>query len=149
MASAILDIPEDEIILERGTAGLGFNIKGGRDQPHVPRDPGIFVTKIRDDGAAAKDGRLKKGDKILEINDVDVRSVLHQDAVNMFVEAGETVKLIVQHGAEAVLQERYKAAQASRKENAPPTSKRKWWLLAGAGVAVVGVAFFYMKYRQH
>ena len=49
-------------------SGLGFNIKGGRDQPHVPRDPGIFVTKIRDDGAAALDGRLKKGDKILEVN---------------------------------------------------------------------------------
>ena len=49
------------------STGLGFNIKGGRDQPHVPRDPGIFVTKIRDDGAAAKDGRLQKGDKILEV----------------------------------------------------------------------------------
>lgn len=149
MASNTLDIPEDKIILERGTAGLGFNIKGGRDQPHVPRDPGIFVTKIRSDGAAAIDGRLTKGDKILEINDVDVRTVLHQAAVNMFVDAGEAVTLVVQHGAEAVLRERYKVAMESKKENAPQTSKRKWWLILGAGAAVAGLAFVYMRYKQH
>ena len=46
--------------------GLGFNIKGGEDQPLVAGDTGIFVTKIREEGAAAKDGRLQRGDKILE-----------------------------------------------------------------------------------
>ncbi len=67
MEGAQVDLVEERIELERGTTGLGFNIKGGRDQPHVPRDSGIFVTKIRDDGAAAKDGSLQKGDKILEV----------------------------------------------------------------------------------
>ena len=47
--------------------GLGFNIRGGLDQPHFPNDTGIFVTKIRENGAAAVDGRLKEGDKILEV----------------------------------------------------------------------------------
>lgn len=36
------------------------------DIPHVNGDTGIFVTKIRENGAAFKDGRLKEGDKILE-----------------------------------------------------------------------------------
>ena len=49
--------------------GLGFNIKGGMDIPHIPGDPGIFVAKIRDTGAAAEDGRLKEGDKIIEVTD--------------------------------------------------------------------------------
>ena len=47
--------------------GLGFNIRGGFDQPLLPNDDGIFVTKIRDSGAAARDGRLQEGDKIIEV----------------------------------------------------------------------------------
>lgn len=47
--------------------GLGFNIRGGIDNMHMENDPGIFVTTIKLNGAAAKDGRLKSGDKILEV----------------------------------------------------------------------------------
>ena len=48
-------------------SGLGFNIQGGTDSPYLREDEGIFVVKIREKGAAAKDGRLKEGDKILEV----------------------------------------------------------------------------------
>ena len=48
-------------------SGLGFNIKGGVDNPQVPGDSGIFVAKIRENGAAAEDKRLQEGDKILEV----------------------------------------------------------------------------------
>lgn len=47
--------------------GLGFNIRGGLDNIHVGDDPGIFVTTVKPSGAAAKDGRLHPGDKILEV----------------------------------------------------------------------------------
>lgn len=36
--------------------------------PHLKNDHGIFVTKIRDNGTAFEDGRLKEGDKILEVS---------------------------------------------------------------------------------
>ena len=49
------------------TVGLGFNIKGGVDNPQVPGDSGIFVAKVREGGSAAKDERLQEGDKILEV----------------------------------------------------------------------------------
>ncbi|XP_077862566.1 synaptojanin-2-binding protein-like [Saccoglossus kowalevskii] len=62
-----VDLPSIEIELERGQTGLGFNIRGGVDQPYINQDSGIFVTKIREDGAAGKDGRLMIGDKILEV----------------------------------------------------------------------------------
>ncbi|XP_033635775.1 synaptojanin-2-binding protein-like [Asterias rubens] len=149
MEEAQLDLVEERIELERGTTGLGFNIKGGRDQPHVPRDSGIFVTKIRDDGAAAKDGSLQKGDKILEINDKDVRNVPHQDAVNEFVSAGEAVTLVVQHGAEDLLRERYERSVKAKEANAPSSSYRKWIALASIGVATVGVIYFIVKHRKH
>ncbi|KAF3845262.1 hypothetical protein F7725_008425 [Dissostichus mawsoni] len=42
-----------DIKLKRGSAGLGFNIVGGVDQEYVLNDSGIYVSKIKDDGAAA------------------------------------------------------------------------------------------------
>lgn len=45
--------------------GLGFNIVGGTDQQYVSDDSGIFVSRIKENGAAALDGRLQEGDKIL------------------------------------------------------------------------------------
>lgn len=47
--------------------GLGFNIVGGVDQNYVLNDSGIYVSKIKEDGAAALDGRLQEGDKILSV----------------------------------------------------------------------------------
>lgn len=47
--------------------GLGFNIVGGVDQNYVLNDSSIFVSKIKEDGAAALDGRLQEGDKILSV----------------------------------------------------------------------------------
>lgn len=40
---------------------------GGMDQQYVVNDGGIFVSKIKEDGAAALDGRLQEGDKILSV----------------------------------------------------------------------------------
>ena len=43
--------------------GLGFNIRGGTDCPHVPGDPGIFITRIRKEGAVAESNthRVRSG----------------------------------------------------------------------------------------
>ena len=50
------------------SAGLGFNIRGGSDAPYLPNNPGIFVTSVRPGGVADRDRRLKRGDRILEVN---------------------------------------------------------------------------------
>ncbi|AWP16116.1 putative synaptojanin-2-binding protein [Scophthalmus maximus] len=81
--------------LKRGPAGLGFNIVGGVDQPYVDNDSGIFVSKIKEDGAAALDGRLEEGDKILAINGVQLEDLTHGAAVDHFRTAGEDVELLV------------------------------------------------------
>lgn len=48
-------------------SGLGFNIVGGTDQQYISNDSGIYVSRIKENGAAALDGRLQEGDKILSV----------------------------------------------------------------------------------
>ncbi|XP_069468541.1 disks large homolog 3 isoform X6 [Ambystoma mexicanum] len=85
----------EEIVLERGNSGLGFSIAGGFDNPHIPDDPGIFITKIIPGGAAAMDGRLGVNDCVLRVNEVDVSEVVHSKAVEALKEAGPVVRLLV------------------------------------------------------
>uniref|UniRef100_A0A6I8PMP4 Synaptojanin-2-binding protein n=1 Tax=Ornithorhynchus anatinus TaxID=9258 RepID=A0A6I8PMP4_ORNAN len=89
-------LTEEEIHLTRGPAGLGFNIVGGTDQQFMPSDSGIFVSRIKENGAAALDGRLQEGDKVLAVNGKDLKNLLHQDAVDLFRNAGYAVSLKVQ-----------------------------------------------------
>lgn len=56
-----------EIDLVKGGKGLGFSIAGGIGNQHIPGDNGIYVTKIMDGGAAAVDGRLSIGDKLIAV----------------------------------------------------------------------------------
>ncbi|XP_046582277.1 synaptojanin-2-binding protein-like [Haliotis rubra] len=146
-----LDLPVTDIILLRGDTGLGFNIRGGVDIPHLPGDPGIFVTKLKENGAAYQDGRLKEGDKILEINGNRVERVSHQEAVQTFLNAGNEVRLKVQCGAEKhILQkiEERKKQQANSSSISPSSRKSKFsvfYFLLGVGSAI-GIAYF--AYRK-
>ena len=82
-------------------SGLGFNIRGGTDNTYIGSEPGIFVTSIKVDGAAFQDGRLQVGDKILEVNGINLREVTHKEAVKYFQESDDIVRLIVEKAAEA------------------------------------------------
>ncbi|KAH0821642.1 hypothetical protein GEV33_001149 [Tenebrio molitor] len=84
----------EEIILERGGAGLGFSIAGGTDNPHIGDDTAIYITKLIPGGAASTDGRLRVNDSILSVNDVPVVDVPHAAAVDALKKAGNTVKLV-------------------------------------------------------
>jgi disks large protein 1 len=74
-----------EIDLVKGDRGLGFSIAGGIGNQHIPGDNGIYVTKIMDGGAAAVDGRLSIGDKLLNVKtkafNKNLENVSHEDAV--------------------------------------------------------------------
>ncbi|XP_011488354.1 synaptojanin-2-binding protein [Oryzias latipes] len=92
-----LNSPTDpvNITLKRGPTGLGFNIVGGVDQRDAMNDSGIYVSKIKEDGAAALDGRLQEGDKILSINGTKLENMAHRQVVNIFRCAGNQVELHV------------------------------------------------------
>ena len=53
------DVETVEITLNKGSTGLGFHIRGGSDNLHIPGDTGIFVTRLKEGAAAHADGRLK------------------------------------------------------------------------------------------
>lgn len=89
--------------LTKGDEGFGFNIRGGVDHPHVGCDPGIFITTVRADSMAGRDGRLEPGDRILALNATNLKHVTHDEAVNEFRKAEETVSLLVEKNAEAYL----------------------------------------------
>ncbi|KAI8422600.1 hypothetical protein MSG28_006387 [Choristoneura fumiferana] len=87
-----------EIELVKGGSGLGFSIAGGLGNQHIPGDNGIYVTKIMGGGAAHRDGRLRVGDKLLMLGDVDLDNVTHEDAVAALKASGERVQLVLVPG---------------------------------------------------
>jgi len=85
----------DEIILERGSSGLGFSIAGGVDNPHIGNDPSIYITKLIPGGAASNDKRLRVNDIICKVNDVSVVNVSHSVSVEALKRAGNRVVLAI------------------------------------------------------
>ncbi|XP_053924434.1 synaptojanin-2-binding protein isoform X1 [Cuculus canorus] len=89
-------VSEEVISLTRRPSGLGFNIVGGTDQQYIYNDNGIYVSRIKKDGAAYLDGRLQEGDKILAVNGRNLKDLRHKDAVELFRNAGCNVSLKIQ-----------------------------------------------------
>ena len=66
-------------------SGLGFSIAGGLGAaPYKEGSDSLYVSKITDGGAAARDAKLRVGDKIVQINGVDVTDARHDQVRNIF-----------------------------------------------------------------
>nr|NP_001247318.1 scribble, isoform K [Drosophila melanogaster]AFH06635.1 scribble, isoform K [Drosophila melanogaster] len=92
-----------EVLLSKAEGErLGMHIKGGlngqRGNPADPSDEGVFVSKINSVGAARRDGRLKVGMRLLEVNGHSLLGASHQDAVNVLRNAGNEIQLVVCKG---------------------------------------------------
>ncbi|XP_042706434.1 multiple PDZ domain protein isoform X27 [Chrysemys picta bellii] len=81
------------ITLDRGQDGLGFSIVGGYGSPHG--DLPIYVKTVFAKGAAAEDGRLKRGDQIIAVNGQSLEGVTHEEAVALLKRTKGTVTLTV------------------------------------------------------
>lgn len=84
-----------KIDLKKGTEGLGFTVVTRDNTVHGPGP--ILVKNILQRGAAVKDGRLQPGDRILEVNGVDMTGRSQEELVAMLrsTKQGESVRLVV------------------------------------------------------
>ncbi|NXE24624.1 PTN13 phosphatase, partial [Ardeotis kori] len=71
---------------EKGS--LGFTVTKGND------NVGCYIHDIVQDPAKS-DGRLRPGDRLIKVNDIDVTNMSHTDAVNFLRAAPKTVRLVL------------------------------------------------------
>ncbi|NXG25729.1 PTN13 phosphatase, partial [Grallaria varia] len=71
---------------EKGS--LGFTVTKGNDSV------GCYIHDIVQDPAKS-DGRLRPGDRLIKVNDIDVTNMSHTDAVNFLRAAPRTVRLVL------------------------------------------------------
>ncbi|KAB7496004.1 Multiple PDZ domain protein [Armadillidium nasatum] len=85
--------PFRTVVLERGDDGLGFSIVGGfgSNLGDLP----VYVKCIFDRGAAAREGSLRRGDQILQVNGRPLAGLTHVQAVGILKEAKGTVTLTI------------------------------------------------------
>ncbi|XP_041644939.1 protein scribble homolog [Cheilinus undulatus] len=78
---------------QRGS--LGFSIAGGRGSlPYKENDEGIFISRVIKGGASEKAG-VHVGDRLMEVNGLDMQGATHHQAVSALRNAGSCIKMKV------------------------------------------------------
>ncbi|XP_075936726.1 protein scribble homolog isoform X5 [Anarhichas minor] len=92
---ARIEEEEHNLTIVRQTGGLGISIAGGKGStPYKGDDEGIFISRVSEEGPAARAG-VKVGDKLLEVNGVDLHEAEHHTAVEALRSSGATVSMSV------------------------------------------------------
>ncbi|XP_049421094.1 protein scribble homolog isoform X10 [Epinephelus fuscoguttatus] len=92
---ARIEEEEHTLTIMRQTGGLGISIAGGKGStPYKGDDEGIFISRVSEEGPAARAG-VKVGDKLLEVNGVDLHEAEHHTAVEALRSSGATVSMSV------------------------------------------------------
>ncbi|XP_066056667.1 protein scribble homolog isoform X6 [Chamaea fasciata] len=89
--------PVEEIHLVKAGGPLGLSIVGGSDHSSHPfgiHEPGVFISKVIPRGLASRSG-LRVGDRILEVNGIDLRHATHQEAVNALLSNAQELTMVV------------------------------------------------------
>ncbi|XP_073802472.1 membrane-associated guanylate kinase, WW and PDZ domain-containing protein 2a isoform X27 [Danio rerio] len=79
--------------LEKGMKGFGFSIRGGREYKMD-----LFVLRLAEDGPAIRNGRMRVGDQIIEINGESTRDMTHARAIELIKSGGRRVRLLLKRG---------------------------------------------------
>ncbi|XP_071804604.1 uncharacterized protein [Asterias amurensis] len=92
---AEVNLPKISIKLCKDSNGLGFSIAGGKGStPFKGTDNSIFISRITEGGAADRIGVLLVGDKVMEINSVDMEFARHDQAVALLTST-KVISMIV------------------------------------------------------
>lgn len=96
-------IKTTEVKLTNITKGLGFSIVGGSDNPHIPGHSGVFISRVRDNTAAAASKKLHAGDRVVSVNGIDISNKTHDESVEIFKSCRDTCTLVIEPDAERIL----------------------------------------------
>ncbi|KAK2913989.1 hypothetical protein Q8A67_002388 [Cirrhinus molitorella] len=91
------EYPIEEVTLIKAGGPLGLSIVGGSDHASHPfgiNEPGVFISKVIPNGLAAQSG-LRVGDRILEVNAIDLRHATHQEAVRALLSNKQEIRMLV------------------------------------------------------
>ncbi|XP_061815586.1 membrane-associated guanylate kinase, WW and PDZ domain-containing protein 2a isoform X1 [Nerophis lumbriciformis] len=108
--------------LDKSVKGFGFSIRGGREYKMD-----LFVLRLAEDGPAVRNGRMRVGDQIIEINGETTRDMTHGRAIELIKSGGRRVRLLLKRGTGQVPEydnntswDAHPAAPPSLSEVAPP-----------------------------
>uniref|UniRef100_A0A673ZHB3 Protein scribble homolog n=1 Tax=Salmo trutta TaxID=8032 RepID=A0A673ZHB3_SALTR len=91
------EYPIEEVVLVKAGGPLGLSIVGGSDHASHPfgiNEPGVFISKVIPHGLACQSG-LRVGDRILEVNTIDLRHATHQEAVRALLSNKQEIRMLV------------------------------------------------------
>ncbi|XP_015202607.2 membrane-associated guanylate kinase, WW and PDZ domain-containing protein 1b isoform X1 [Lepisosteus oculatus] len=79
--------------LERDSKGFGFSLRGGREY-----NMDLYVLRLAEDGAAVRNGKMRVGDEILEINGETTKNMKHSRAIELIKNGGRRVHMVLKRG---------------------------------------------------
>ncbi|KAJ8265633.1 hypothetical protein COCON_G00147320 [Conger conger] len=79
--------------LERDNKGFGFSLRGGREY-----NMDLYVLRLAEEGAAVRNGKMRVGDGILEINGESTKNMKHARAIELIKNGGRRVRLVLKRG---------------------------------------------------
>ncbi|CAF1001779.1 unnamed protein product [Brachionus calyciflorus] len=111
------------IQLKKGPEGLGFKLSA-RDNCTPGEYSPIYIKNILPVGAAITDGRLQRGDRLLEVNQIDMTQKTLHEAVNILrnTKLGDCVEIVV---SRQVIEETETTEKIEKIPNENPNPKRE------------------------
>uniref|UniRef100_A0AAQ5YSV4 Membrane associated guanylate kinase, WW and PDZ domain containing 1a n=1 Tax=Amphiprion ocellaris TaxID=80972 RepID=A0AAQ5YSV4_AMPOC len=73
--------------------GFGFSLRGGREY-----NMDLYVLRLAEDGAAVRNGKMRVGDEILEINGESTKNMKHSRAIELIKNGGRRARLVLKRG---------------------------------------------------
>ncbi|KAM7385692.1 hypothetical protein PAMP_001755 [Pampus punctatissimus] len=90
-----IEQPEVQIKVSGQRGSLGISIAGGKGSlPYKDHDEGIFISRVTKGGASEKAG-VHVGDRLLEVNGLNMHEATHLEAVSALRNAGSCIKMKV------------------------------------------------------
>ncbi|XP_068170444.1 membrane-associated guanylate kinase, WW and PDZ domain-containing protein 1b isoform X4 [Antennarius striatus] len=79
--------------LERDSKGFGFSLRGGKEY-----NMDLYVLRLAEEGAAVRNGNMRVGDEILEINGESTKGMTHARAIELIKNGGRRAHLMLKRG---------------------------------------------------